>query len=374
MLISSAAGRIGKNGARPEAAGGAQARLRAAKRAFVTRRVSADALRGLITSGAPAPGDLVLARVERIFQHRCIELPDGRRAQLHVGDEVLVAYGNRYAPDQFEAVVPADLGPTHLVASGGIAAALIAKHDDAKTPTELCPVGLVAGPDGARINLASWSLPPLPEPEREAAPPVLVVVGTSMNAGKTFMVTQLAKGLARAGYLVGAVKITGTGSGHDLWSWVDAGAARVCDFTDAGLATTSGVGLDALRRVCSTLFGHLAGADVILVEVADGLLQRETAALLAAPWFRERVDGYFFAAPNALSAIGGIAALEGIGVRPLGVGGLLTRSPLAVREAQSRIDLPILPAEQLCEPERAAAFAGLAAAGRRGALQSRATP
>jgi hypothetical protein len=41
---------------------------------------------------------------------------------IHDFDAIIVAYGHRYAPDQFEAYVPEDLGPCHLVAGGGVAA------------------------------------------------------------------------------------------------------------------------------------------------------------------------------------------------------------------------------------------------------------
>ena len=85
-------------------------RLARAKSAYTTRRVDFAKATRLIASGVrPRAGDLVLARVERIGQHGRIELANGRRAQMHVGDEIIVCYGARYAPDQFEAYVPDDL-------------------------------------------------------------------------------------------------------------------------------------------------------------------------------------------------------------------------------------------------------------------------
>ena len=107
-------------------------RLRRAKAAyttrFVARSIAARASEGYgVLSGSdvvPRPGDVVMARVEHIGQHKAVELPDGRRATLFEGDDVIVAYGNRYAPDQFEAEVPGDLGPTDLVAAGGVAASV----------------------------------------------------------------------------------------------------------------------------------------------------------------------------------------------------------------------------------------------------------
>jgi hypothetical protein len=89
-----------------------RARLERAKAAFTTRRVSRAVMATLISGGArPRMGDLVLARVDRLRHHQRIELPTGRKSQMHVGDEIIVVYANRYAPDQFEAYVPSTLGP-----------------------------------------------------------------------------------------------------------------------------------------------------------------------------------------------------------------------------------------------------------------------
>src|SRR5262245_269365 len=99
------------------------ARLMRAAWAFTTRRVPRGAVCKMVRpSSAPKPGDLVLARIDVIGYHSNLQLPDGRRKHLFAGDEVVVTYGNRYAPSQFEAVVPETLGPCHLVASGGVAA------------------------------------------------------------------------------------------------------------------------------------------------------------------------------------------------------------------------------------------------------------
>src|SRR3954470_21659558 len=78
--------------------------------AFSTRRVPRGAMRTLIGGTVrPRSGDLVLASVSRLGQHQRIERPDGRRAALHLHDEIIVAYADRYATDQFESHVPDNL-------------------------------------------------------------------------------------------------------------------------------------------------------------------------------------------------------------------------------------------------------------------------
>lgn len=319
-------------------------RLAAAKRGFATRRIALPAAAALVTAGAPQAGDLVLARVEEIGHHAKLELPSGRRAALWPGDEVLLVYAARYAPDQFEAVVPDDLGRCDLVAAGGIAGRVLSRAERARRPTRLSPLGLVATPAGRRLSTHDFALAPQPGQRPSQGPPVVAVLGSSMNAGKTTTMAAMIRGEARAGRRVGAAKVTGTGSGGDLWSYLDAGAAVALDFTDAGLPSTCGVEPSRIAAAFETLLALLGEAelDVAVIEVADGLLYGETAALIREPAFRQRVDGVVFAAADAMGALGGAAFLAREGLAPLALSGQVTRAPLALREVRQGTELPVL--------------------------------
>jgi len=326
-------------------------RLAGVRVAYSARRVAREAmatlLRGPIKLRA---GDLVLARVDRLGQHQRIELPHGRRAQLYEGDEIIVCYGNRYAPDQFEALVPDRLDECHLVAGGGIAARMLSRHAGMKKPTTITPLGLVGDADGHRLNLADWGLS---KPAATADRPyTIAVAGTAMNAGKTTTAANLIKGLSKAKLKVGAAKVTGTGAGGDRWTLVDAGANPVLDFTDVGYASTYRVSPVQVESIMSQLCGHLAaeGAEFIVLEIADGLFQEETARLLASPTFAALVDGIVFAAGDALGALAGVEWLRRRHLPVLAVSGLLTASPLASREAAAT-GLPVLSQPQLLQGE-----------------------
>lgn len=328
------------------------ARLNAAKRAFTTRRVDfADAYQ-LITDRSPAAGDLVLARVESVGHHARIESPEGRRRTLYAGDEIVVAFGARYAPDQFEAVVPDDLGPCHLVAGGGVAALVLSRNGRVGQATRITPLGLMGDRAGTVINLRDYALPAV---LAERQPTVVVVAGTSMNAGKTTTAAGLVHGLARAGMKVGAGKVTGTGSGGDIWSMKDAGADLVLDFTDMGHATTAGLDENAIETVALGLIDQLSAAacDIIVIEIADGILQRETRALLQSPHFQSRISNVLFASGDALGASGGVAWLRSIGLEVAGISGLVSISPLASREAEEASGAKVLSLDVLKDPVRA---------------------
>ena len=329
-------------------------RLRRAAWASTTRRVRGPLCIGEGTA-SPMPGDLLLARVDAIGYHGALQLPDGRRRRLFVDDEIVVAYGNRYAPNQFEAVVPRSLGPCQLVAGGGVAARVVSWHGSiSKQATQITPLAAIAKARGATANLRDYALPSLdhiPTPQ----PATLVVCGTAMDSGKTQTAAYLVKGLSLAGLRVGFAKITGTGSGGDTWLLKDAGASPVLDFTDAGLASTYLEPAWEIQRVFTTLVGHLTAAnvDAIVLEIADGVLQTETAALLKSALFATAVDGVLFASGDAMGALAGENWLRRNRLPLIALSGIVSSSPLQRREAAKSTGLPVLDRQDLLREQTA---------------------
>jgi hypothetical protein len=349
------------------------ARIRRAAWAFTTRRVPPGALSRIITpSEKPVPGDLVLARVDGLGQHRELQLASGRKKTLFEGDEIVVAYGNRYAPNQFEAVVPDTIGPCQLVAGGGVAAKALSWHSRIKGPTHITPIGLLADSTGARANLRDYavhSVTRMTVPEAT----IVAVVGTSMDSGKTQTAAFVVRGLTRAGIRAGFAKVTGTGAGGDTWLLRDAGADPVLDFTDAGHVSTYLLPEAEVERTFVTLVAHLAasGVDAIVLEVADGVFQRETAALLRSPVFHELVGGVLFAAQDSMGAAAGASWLRGESVPVVGLSGVLTAAPLQREEAAGATGLPLYSREELSQPAIAMAILGAADGKRRASEELR---
>jgi hypothetical protein len=338
----------------PDGVASSSARLARAAWASTTRRVRAPLCVGESTP-TPAPGDLILARIDAIGYHAALQLPDGRRRRLFIGDEIVVAYGNRYAPNQFEAVVPRSFGPCQLVASGGVAARVLSCHGTiTKDATQITPLAAIARADGTTANLKHYALPTLdriPAPR----PRVVAVCGTSMDSGKTQTAAFLVKGLSLAGLRVGYAKITGTGSGGDTWLLKDACANPVLDFTDAGLASTYLEPAREIQRVFVTLVGHLvlANVDAIVLEIADGVLQAETSALLKSPAFTAGVDGLLFASNDAMGAIAGEHWLRRNRLPLIALSGVVSSSPLQSHEAAKSTGLPVLARQDLLRAQTA---------------------
>ncbi len=351
--------------------------LARAKYAYSTRFVEEAAKNGEFDLSydllqAPKPGDVVLARVVEIGQHKRLESPVSRRQMLFEGDEIVVAYGSRYAADQFLSLIPTDLGPCHLAAAGGLASRVLDQHHRMDDATVIEPIGLLVNRDGARVNLRDYAPHSVTNSsdDRTAAnqhgnPTVISVLGTSMNSGKSTTLACLAHGLVKAGLRVHVGKATGTGAGNDSRLFADAGAQRVLDFTDFGHATTFGLSESEVRDIFTSLVDELSqdsgeGApDVVIVEIADGIFQGETRDLLADPKFVNAIDSLVFSAGDALGAVGGLSTLTELGHTPIFVSGVLTSSPLATREAITALSVPVISTFDLCDGDTALSATGL---------------
>jgi hypothetical protein len=331
------------------------------KWAFSARRIPPLAAIGLDHDiAATKAGQLVMGRVMTVGQHARIQLVSGRPSALYPGDLVVMPCGARYAPDQFEGLAEISPEGCDMLAGGGCLGRMVWRHDKMKTPTRVQPLGRLTGADGRVLDTADFALPRATAP---ATIPLIIVIGTAMNSGKTTATVALTHGLTRAGWRVAALKGTGTGSFGDVNEYSDAGAAFVGDFTDTGMVTTYLEPLDRIKDGIADLLcaAQTQGAQVAVMELADGIFQRETAALLHDPAFMARVGGSIFACGDAVAAAGGVAALAALAHRPLCLTGLLSCSPMASAEALSVTGVAVVGRSSLMDPAIAAGLLASAA-------------
>jgi hypothetical protein len=315
--------------------------LSSAKWSYVTRRVgeTGDVMLGG-SIRPPALGDFVLAKVEHIGAHEYLENPRGRRVRLYPGDVVIGAWGNRYATDFYEGYLPGPGDPIHLLTAGGLIGTVASAHTSKLAPTELKVLGPLVGANGAVISTDDVAAKPAAPGRPELG--TVVVLGSAMNAGKTTTTSAIARGLSKAGLRVGAAKVTGSGSGKDHWDYLDAGADTVIDFLDFGMPSTFGYPVERLVATMFAIRDLLVedGADAVVMEIADGVLQDETRALAEQlPGFADQV---VLAVGDALGAVAGIEALAKLQVTVGAISGLVTASPLASRETAAATGLPVL--------------------------------
>ncbi len=333
--------------------------FQSAKWSFSTRRVDQTMAAGLHHDLVAArPGDLILGRIISISQHPRIQLPSGRPSNLYPGDLIVMPCGARYAPDQFEGLAKIDPEGCDMLAGGGCLGQMLSRNERIKPPTRVQPLGRITDGSGAVMNVADFAMP---KAGGTPSLPVIAVLGTAMNSGKTTATVALSYGLTRAGWRVATIKATGTGAFGDYNDYVDTGAHMVADFTDAGMVTTY---LEPLSRIKSGIAdliwqAEAAGAEVVVMEVADGLFQRETAGLVADAEFRRSLAGVVFACGDALAASGGVIELQRHNLRPVALTGIVSCSPMATLEAQAATGVEVMTRSQLLDPAEANRIATL---------------
>lgn len=293
-------------------------------------------------AGSPRVGDVVVVRVENVGNHTRIMTADERRLRLYNGDVLVGVMGNRYASDAFEGEVR-DTERLHVLTGAGMIGTVCSRHRGVSAPTLLSFKGYLCEPDGRRVNLKARHFRPL---ERRSNPPnVILVVGTAMNAGKTTTAAKLVKGLLGSGLRVAAVKLTGSVSPRDRHEFCATGAQLVRDFSDYGFPSTYLSSKEELLWLFDSMLADAARIEphALVVEIADGLLQRETKMLLEDADLRERIGGVVLAASDSAGALFGISVLELYGHNLLCLSGVVTNSPLSVREVKTMSSVPIAP-------------------------------
>jgi len=89
--------------------------------------------------------------------------------------------------------------------------------------------------DGKKLGMMDFVQPVV---RRELDIPVILIIGTSMSAGKTSSGQVIIRALNYLGLNVVAAKLTGAARYRDILTFRDAGATSVFDFVDAGLPST----------------------------------------------------------------------------------------------------------------------------------------
>lgn len=288
----------------------------------------------------PCVGDVAVVEVVGIGNHRKIMTSANQRLQLYPGDQFVGVFGNRYATDAFEAEVHS-IDDLHILTSAGMLGTVCSKNGNVKAPTQVRFKGVLADSNGKVINLKSRAL--RSRRRGEIIRQVLLVVGTGMNSGKTTTAVRLVKGLVNQGVRVAAFKLTGSVSHRDLFEFQAASPAIASDFSDYGFPSTYLSSEADLSDLFHTMMAdaNSVSPDIVVMEVADGILQRETEILLRDQEIAKHVAGVLLTAPCALSALQAVQQIESSGHEVVGVSGIITNAPLFEREFERRSNVPI---------------------------------
>ena len=294
----------------------------------------------------PEPGDVVYGTISRIGQHSSLENALGRIHVIHNGSKAIFVFGNRYAPDYYEGIVPNKMiDEADLLARSGVIGVVKAKNALIKDPTRVKILGYVCQADGSVLNTRNFSLiTPQTTTKKEPRSHMILVCGTSMNCGKSMAAAASCWALSTMGHKVRATKVTGTASLKDILHMNDAGAEPYADFTYLGYPSTYLLPKDEVLGIFNHLDLKYANnpKNFWVVEFADGIIQRETTMLLNSPEVTSRIYKFIFCATDAFGAIGGLRVLkEKFNLVPDALSGVCSSSPLHLRELAEFTKIPV---------------------------------
>jgi hypothetical protein len=301
----------------------------------------------------PKAGDVAMFEIVELGKHKTIQLEDKRNACILPGDYILAAFGTRYATAQFEGYLPENIREDfHILGAGGTIGVIKSMHTSLEDigPTVVKLAGYAIDELGQVINTRYYREQALAftghVPRRTK---IILSVGSSMDSGKTTSAGFLARGLKRKGKRVAYMKLTGTVYTKDKDFVYDCGADASIDFSDLGFPSTYLCSEKELLELFETLLSKLAPhhPEYIIIEIADGLFERETCMLLNNKAFMSVVDGVILSCGDSLGAIHGVHMLQSLGIDPLGLSGTFTMSRLLIEEVQANCTVPVFTIENL---------------------------
>jgi hypothetical protein len=164
-----------------------------------------------------------------------IETCTGEMLPVQAGDQVVGALGHREATlEGVGSYLNVRRGEMNALTSAGLLGVFTSYSVLLPRPLSLHYRGHIVR-DNRKITMQQFAIR---ADEGGFAVPTILIIGTSMMAGKTVAGRRLCEVLSSAGLDVVGAKLTGAGRYRDIASFRRAGAAHVFDFVDAGLPST----------------------------------------------------------------------------------------------------------------------------------------
>ncbi len=235
---------------------------------------------GILNRENWSTGDYVVGRVtgKRNRLYRC-ETKTGRMADVIRGDLIVGALGKRAAT--LEGVGDWRAVDDKLSLDALTGAGLLGK---ATSISPLLPelmrldyLGHVMR-NGQKLGMEDFVMP---VPPMKFDKPVVLLIGTSMSAGKTSSGQVIIRALDYLGLTVAAAKMSGAARYQDILKFRDAGASYVVDFVDAGLPSTV-CPESRFREAMELMLSKIAASnpDALVVEAGASPLEPYNGATL----------------------------------------------------------------------------------------------
>ncbi len=261
--------------------------------------------------GTANEGDILLVQALTNGARNQVENTNGRDDKIYPGDYFVGVLANRHSGTSESGDVPkegikikSDTKLQLLSAGGVIGLASGAPKSMNSGLMQLKPIGLLKQ-KGQTLSLermfGEW------DKNLKPSAPIILVMGTSAEVGKTTTSAAITRSLITDGLKVAVTKFSGTGRMRDIRSLADAGAIPWLDFPDVGLATTY-TSPKRFTPAIYTLFNLLnkSHPDVIVAEAGGDPIEANVSTFLADEKLMQYVKAAIIVAGDVMGMMGTI--------------------------------------------------------------------
>ena len=221
-------------------------------------------------------GQAVVVKVlEEQTKYGKLELIDGTLSKINKGDLIIGVLGERKALAGIVGIVPKKVKSNDVLdilnIGGVIGKAVSWNKDFVQSPIPVKVIGNVMVND-KKLNIHD-SIQKLDLVLIKTAP-LIVIMGTAMNVGKTTATVKLIQSIKNKTKLnLVAAKLSGIAAQKDILAMKKAGASQVLSFLDVGISSTinnHGLVVPAAKTIINKLTKEKP--DLIVVELGDGII------------------------------------------------------------------------------------------------------
>lgn len=282
-------------------------------------------------------GDYIRAEVtgDRTVLY-AIESCSGKMVPVKAGDQVIGALGHREATlEGVGSYLDVKRGEMNALTSAGLFGVFTSYSVLLPRPLSLHYRGHIVR-DNHKITMQQFAMR---AEDNGFAVPTILIIGTSMMAGKTVAGRRLCEVLSSAGLNVVGAKLTGAGRYRDIASFKRAGAAHVFDFVDAGLPTTV-VPEEEFRAAIRPMLSHIdkLQPDFLVAETGASPLEPYNVAA-AMQELGDNIACIILAASDPFAVVG---VQKAFNITPDLVTGPAANTSAAVRLVRELADLPAI--------------------------------
>ena len=248
-------------------------------------------------------------------KNNVLETTQGRLGKLVTGDIVPAVLGKRRALREYSGDIPSSLtvgDELYWLCESGLVGQIKGVNERWGAPMSVKALGALLN-NGKTVNIKDFAIPWKKDVIGMA--PIIAVLATCMDSGKTSLICKLADHFRHNGLKVAGAKLTGVAFMQDPFKMKDADIHTVMDFVDAGLPSTCGATDDAIAAACGVITEiNKTNPDLILAEFGDGIIgEYNVAAILTHPSVKKHIVMTIVAANDFVSVWGAKLKMKELG-------------------------------------------------------------